>query len=309
MPNFLIIGAIKSGTTSLYYYLKQHPQIYMSPVKEPAFFAFEGAKPASWEQWRRWRASNYITRIEAYRALFQGVTNEMAIGEATPIYLIHPGAPECIRHYIPDAKLIVILRDPVECVYSTYLMRRLHGDESSVDFAQTICSGGRGTPKAERLRQRYIDLGFYYAHLKRYFDIFDPAQIEVYLYEDFKIDPGRILQDVFRFLGVDEAFMPDMSIKYSVGGIPKNRVWHTFFLIKPFLRLFIPATLRQRGLSRLANLQRRGLVKPPPLEPDVRTELIRIYREDILKLQQLIQRDLSGWLEGSMAVGAADREK
>jgi hypothetical protein len=297
MPNFLVIGAVKSGTTSLYHYLKQHPQIYMSPVKEPSFFAFEGTASALRERWRGWTSYDYITDIEAYRALFQGVSDEVAIGEASPAYLIHPSAPKRIRHYLPDAKLIAILRDPVESAYSAYLMERLYGSEPLADFGQAIRSKERDVRKPWRLRQRYLDVGFYYIHLKRYFDIFDPSQIEVYLYEDFKTDPVGVLRDIFRFLGVDENFTPDLSIKYNVGGIPKNKGWHVFFLIRPVLRPFIPASLRQYIVDHLANLRGRGLVKPPPLDPDVRAELIQIYREDILKLQGLIHRDLSGWLE------------
>jgi hypothetical protein len=122
MPNFLIIGAAKSGTTSLHHYLKQHPQVYMSQIKEPSFFAFEGTKPAIPGPWKRWAAHNFITDIQAYRSLFQGVSDEVAIGEASTIYLVHPTAPQRIRHYVPDAKLIAILRDPAERAYSNYRM-------------------------------------------------------------------------------------------------------------------------------------------------------------------------------------------
>jgi hypothetical protein len=144
-------------------------------------------------------------------------------------------------------------------------------------------------------------VGFYYTHLKRYFNTLDQPQIKVYLYEDFKINPVSVLQDAFRFLGVDETFIPDLSIKHHVGSIPKNKIWHALWirlsLIRLVLRSFIPATLHQRIAKYLINLQRWALVKPPPLESDVRAELIQIYREDILKLQDLIQRDLSRWLE------------
>jgi hypothetical protein len=300
MPNFLIIGAAKSGTTSLYHYLKQHPQIYMSPVKEPSFFAVEGTKLAFRGPWRRWTSRNTITDIEAYRALFQGVSDEVAIGEASPAYLVHPSAPERIRHYIPDVKLIAVLRDPVERAYSTYLTQRLYGGEPLADLGQEIRRREAWVGENWRVKG-YVDVGFYYTHLKRYFDIFDPSQIKVYIYEDFRANPVSVLQDAFRFLGVDETFIPDLSIRYNISGISRNRVWHAFLiklnLMKLVLRPFIPATLRQHIATRyVINLQRRGLVKPPPLESDVRTELIQIYREDILKLQDLIRRDLSKWL-------------
>jgi len=301
LPNFLIIGAAKSGTTSLYHYLKQHPQVYMSPIKEPSFFAFEGAKPVLQGPWKRWAARNFVTDLEAYRALFHGVSDEVAIGEASPVYLVHPRAPERIKHYIPDAKLLAILRDPVERAYSAYLMQKLYTGWPR-DLPQVIRKKQKVKYEQGSPSQPRMDAGFYCAHLKRYFDIFDRSQIQVCLYEDFRTGPLSVLQDIFRFVGVDETFVPDLSTKHMVGGVSKNRVWGACLMrwvrIKPLLKPFIPASLRQRSINCLSNLQRRGLSKPPPLEPDVRRELLQIYKEDILKLQDLIQRDLSAWLEG-----------
>lgn len=297
MPNFLIIGAVKSGTTSLYHYLRQHPQIYMSPVKEPSFFAFKETELDSQLSRRRWASYDYILNIDDYRTLFEGVSDEVAIGEASPAYLIHPSAPKHIKHYVPDAKLIAILRDPVESIYSAYLMQRLYGRERLADFGQVIRRQETEEFKSWRLRQRYIDIGFYYTHLKRYFDIFDPMQIKIYIYDDFKAEPIRVLRNIFQFLGLNEAFIPDLSIKYNVGGIPRCKAWHTFFQIRPVLRPLVPATLRQHVASNLSSFQRRVLAKPPPVEPNVRRELVQILRADILELQNLIGRDLSGWLE------------
>jgi hypothetical protein len=297
LPNFLILGAVKSGTTSLYEYLRQHPQIYMSPTKESSFFASEGAEPGVRGPRRRWASQSTVADINTYRALFRGVTDQVAIGEASPVYLINPRAPARIKHYIPDAKLIAILRDPVESAYSAFVMRRLYGDERLEDFSQAVVKRDENAGKYWRLRQRYIDVGFYYTHLKRYFDIFDGSQINVHLYEDFKADPINVLQDIFRFLGVDDTFLPDVSIKYNVGGLPRTKAWHIFYSIRPVLRSFIPARLRKYAVDRLLSLQAQVLVKPPSLEPAVRAQLIEIYRDDILKLEKLIQRDLSMWMQ------------
>lgn len=294
MPNFLIIGAAKAGTTALYNYLKQHPQIYMSPEKEPKFFALEGEKldfcgPGDREKINR----SSITDIEAYRTLFQGVSNETAIGEASPLYLYSPKAPERIRHYIPNAKLIAILRDPVERAYSGYMMHVGEGRETLTDFAQAL--------QAEEMRIRnnwgwghYVSVGFYYAQLKRYFDTFNQDQIRVYLYEDLQANPIGLLQDIFRFLGVDETFVPDISIRHNVTGIPKNNVLRALLQslnpVKPVFKLFLPAMLSHY-------IKKQTFVKPPSLSPELRRQLIEVYREDILKLQYLIQYDLSKWLE------------
>ncbi len=296
MPNFLIIGAMKAGTTALYSYLEQHPQVYMSPVKEPNFFAFESEKmdfQAPYDQEGINRDS--ITRIEAYRELFDGVTNEKAIGEASHWYLYSPKAPGRIRYHIPEAKLIAVLRNPVDRAYSQFLHFVRDGQEPITDFAQAL------QEEEQRISNnwafgRYASRGFYYAQLKRYFDTFDRDQIKVYLHEDLSADLMGVLRGTFGFLGVDETFVPEISVKPNVSGIPKSRALHTLFTrptrIKAVLKRRLPA-----GMLRLASdVKDRNLAKPQ-LTPEVRRQLIEVYREDISKLQDLIDRDLSGWLE------------
>src|SRR5215218_4707583 len=121
MPNFLIIGAGKSGTTSLYHYLGQHPEVFMSPMKEPKFFCFEGERPnfrgpGDDEEINR----KCVTTIDAYRALFDGVACEKAVGEASSMYLYYPKAPERIDHHVAGVRLIAVLRNPVDRAYSSY---------------------------------------------------------------------------------------------------------------------------------------------------------------------------------------------
>lgn len=293
MPNFLVIGAARSGTTALYRYLKQHPQIYMSAIKEPNFFAVAGEEPGSAPP-IDWVASRFtrrplrvvrITDIESYSALFQQVVDEVAIGEASPSYLIAPKAPERIKLCLPAVKLIAILRNPVDRAYSAHSLRWFYAGQERADFGQAI---------------RDIYWGFYYTHLKGYFSIFERAQIKVHLYEDFRANPAWILRDIFQFLCVSETFEPDLSVHYNVGGVPKNRIWHAFLLgLGPVTSVFkplVPAAVRPKAVDIHNRLQRGALVKPPPLEPAAREELIEIYREDILKLQDLLQRDLSAWL-------------
>ncbi len=306
MPNFLIIGAARSGTTSLYNYLKQHPQIYMCPIKEPTFFLcdrdgieselerpeFKEIKRLIEKKTRRTK----ITDIETYQTLFQGVTDETAIGEASPDYLWIPRAVKRIRHYIPRAKLIAILRDPVERAYSDYLGRVADLRWPLEDFAQISTRIQESKNWWTTPRHAYIVAGFYHAHLKRYFDIFDRDQIKVYLYKDLKANNIRILQDIFQFLDVDVLFVPDVSIKYSPTGIPRNRFVHDLIRkrnpIRTFFKPFVPTVLRQY----IAKLKSSNLIRPQ-LAPEVRQELLTLYQDDILKLQDLIERDLSAWLE------------
>lgn len=297
MPNFLIIGAAKSGTTSLYHYLKQHPQIYMSPIKEPKFFAFEGIIV----DFRGPRDENLnrgtITEIEAYRALFQDVSNELAIGEASPIYIYNSRAPEHIKYYIPNVKIIAILRNPAERAYSSFTGMLRDGREPLADFTEAMRQEETRISNNWSFFWHYKQRGFYYVQLKRYFDLFNRDQIKIYLYEDFRDYPLDVLKDIFRFLDVDDHFVPDVSLKHNVSGIPRNRALHIFFTrpnaVKSVLERVIPERVRWR--IRLGFIHRNLIKKQLP--SDVRKQLLQDYREDILKLQDLIQRDLSRWLE------------
>jgi hypothetical protein len=227
MPNFLVIGAPKAGTTSLYHYLRQHPQVYMSPVKEPKFFAFEAAKPSSSRRKRdRVRTSHLITDIEEYRVLFAGVSDEKAIGEASPQYLYVSGAAGRIRRYLPEARLMAVLRNPVDRAYSHHLHLVREGFER-LSFSEAL------KKEEERIRDNwpmmwhYKNRGFYHEQLTRYYELFEAEQIRVYLYEDLKEDPVGMMRSIFRFLGVDDAFVPDTSLIHNASGIPKSRALHT----------------------------------------------------------------------------------
>ncbi|MEQ9359219.1 sulfotransferase family protein [Coleofasciculus chthonoplastes] len=307
MPNFLIIGAMKSGTTSLYNYLKQHPQIYMSPVKEPKFFALEGEKlyPGYQEnQTFEWRGSGGLTRIEGirdieiYRQLFTEVSQEKAIGEASPLYIYIPKAVERIKYYIPEAKLIAILRHPVDRAYSHFInwvQRELEPYNST--FLQVL------EEEEWRIQNNWSPLfhykhrGFYYIQLQRFFSAFPGDKIRVYLYEDLQETPLNLVQDIFRFLNVDDSFIPNLQNKSNVSKIPKNKRFHKLITqanpMKTILKPFVPKRMRDRLKT---NLQAKNMIKPK-LSPELRKQLIEDYRDDIIKLQDLIHRDLSPWLE------------
>ncbi len=293
MPNFLIIGAQKAGTTSLYYYLKQHPQIYMSPVKEAHFFDQDEGEEADFRGPGR-SPTAPITSIDDYRALFRGVTSERAVGEATPSYIYIPEAPGRIRRRLPDAKLVAVLRNPADRAYSAFLHTVRSGREPLTDFARAL-----GEEEA-RIRDNWHPLfhyrqrGFYHDQLGRYFDAFGRDRVGVYLYEDLRADPLGVLGGIFRFLGVDETFVPDTSVEYNASGVPRNRAVRSLVrrtnALTPALKPFLPFGLRQRIKGGI-------FAKPPPLAPEVREKLIEAYRPDILRLQGLIGRDLSLWLE------------
>ncbi len=294
MPNFLVIGAAKSGTTSLYHYLKQHPQVYMSPEKEPKFFAFEGRK-------LDFRGPGYrmvVTDIEEYRALFAGVSGEEAIGEASAMYLYVPEAADRIRRYVPEARLVAMLRNPVDRAYSAYLHRVREGRER-LGFSEALKEEETRIQDNWRPLWHHKSMGFYHAQLTRYYELFSREQIRVYLYEDLNEDPVGMTQSIFRFLEVDDAFVPDTSLRLNVSRIPRSRALQTFINkpnpLKSVLKPSLPKGLRKPLFA--ASLLDHNLTKPPQMPEDVREELTEAYREDILKLQGLIGRDLSSWLE------------
>ncbi len=302
MPNFLLIGAAKAGTTSLFYYLKQHPQIYM-PIsktqKEPDFFALEGEKLEF--PWAKgiFKMKSRITDINSYRALFDGVTTEKAIGEASTLYIYSEKAPQRIKHYIPDAKIIAILRDPVERAFSHYLFWTSQGFEpdTDYDFAKAIKAEPQRIKDGWSASWHYIQRGFYYQQLKRYYEIFDCRQIKVYLYEDLRANQTTLNQDIFRFLEVDDSFVPSFAKNHNRTQVPKNRTVNILLNrpnpLKAIVKQLIPTNIRKK-ISDSIKAKNQG---KPKLSPKIRQQLIAVYREDILQLQDLIGKDLSLWLK------------
>ena len=293
-PNFLIIGAAKAGTSSLYHYLNEHPQVYMSPVKEPRFFAPELYTDCLKDPYRSGAKEHRSDPMssEEYIALFEGVSDEIAIGEASTEYLYVPKAAERIKAQLPDVKVIAVLRDPAERAYSAFCYQVRDGCEH-LSFEEALAQEeSRRIDKKRWPGWHYKRVGFYYEQIKRYFDLFDREQIKIYSNEDLQADSGAIVQDACRFLGVEDTFMPDLT-RRNVSAIPKSMALQNLLIkdnpLKTIVRPFIPVGLRK-------SIRDQNLTKKPALSPDIRQKLIADYREDILKLQALIQKDLSSWL-------------
>lgn len=300
MPNFLLIGAAKSGTSSLYYYLKQHPQIYMPASrdqKEPDFFTLEGESKERIGPNGVHFMENAITDLESYQELFAGVTDEIAIGEASTSYIYSEKAPQRIHNYIPDAKIIAILRDPAERAFSHFLFSLSNGREPEPNFKKTLEQEDWRVENNWSFQWHHKRRGFYYLQLKRYFDLFPSNQIKICLYEDIRKDPIALTQDLFKFLGVDDTFVLNVAKVHNPTNVPKNQTLNTLLNrpnpIKDSLKLFMPMGIRKKIAG---TIKKKNLGKPK-LSPKIRKQLIAEYREDILKLQDLIGRDLSKWLE------------
>ena len=295
MPNFIVIGAAKGGTTALHRYLKQHPQIFMSPRKEMRFFPFEDNPPDYRGPGDEADAAQMTIKLEDYVAQFEGSEAYPARGEISPIYLYMPQTAERIRHYIPDAKLIAILRQPAERAFSHYLMMKRDRLET-LSFADALDAEDQRVADKYGHRWYYLRRGFYAAQLKPYFANFRREQLKVYLYEDYASNPVGFAQDIFRFLNVDDTFVPDMSVRHNESKLPRVRALQVFLTeprsVKNLFKTFVPARLSRRIGDRL---RRQNLAKPQ-LPADIRQRLTKVYRKDIEELQDMIGRDLSHWL-------------
>jgi Sulfotransferase family len=270
LPNFLIIGAAKAGTTSLYDWLRQHPDVFMPKLKEPKFFAYDP---------ERTDVQYPVRTLEDYAALFEGAT-ERAIGEASPHYLSSSPAMRKIHETLPRARLIAALRDPAERAFSVYQMNlRNLGRNRAVPFAEALESD-------VNLRQGYAK------YLERWFGVFDRAQFRIVLFEEIVKAPLDTVRGLFGFLGVDQGFRPELGVS-NPGGLPRVKFVHDLLnseTVRGIGRaLPEPLVARARAL-RARNLKRQGMT------PDERRRAAAFFRDDVLKTQDLIGRDLTAWL-------------
>ena len=295
LPTFLVVGAYKSGTTALYRYLSQHPQVYVSPLKETNFFALEGTTPSYQGPRDNQAPTNRlsITCWEDYQRQFEGVTDERAVGEASPLYLYSPDAPKRIQQRLPDVKLIAILRQPADRAYSNFL-HLLRDDRERIHSFGTAWS-----QEDQRISANWApiwhwqQIGYYAAQLQRYYDRFPRQQIRVFLHEDLIRRPEETFESLFDFIGVDPSFRPDTRHRPNQSGIPRNRWLHGVLR-----RLLInPLQASQRpALMDLGQSLRSQLLYKPAFDPQLRAKLTSMYRADIERLQTLLDRDLSHWL-------------
>lgn len=296
-PNFLLIGAAKSGTTALFQYLAQHPEIYVCEPKEPHFMAFAGSTPDFQgpydDQIINQRA---VTTIEAYEALFEGAGQARAVGEGSVSTLYYPeqSIPN-IKAYTPKARLICILRNPVDRAYSAYMYYLSLTRESVLTFERAW------DLEAERIAANYHHIwhyrrmGLYSEQVGPFLQAFGSEQLKILLYEDFRRDPLSVIRDCCEFIGVN----PDHDYQHQpetlVSGRPKNRLLQSVLgrpsPLKQAVRNLLPRSWTQ-GLRDFVS--RRNLTREP-MPPEMRKRLVQYYRNDIDRLEQMIGRDLSAW--------------
>ncbi|WP_026102296.1 sulfotransferase domain-containing protein [Pleurocapsa sp. PCC 7319] len=296
-PNFFIVGAPKCGTTALSEYLREHPNIYMCDPKEPHFFNYD------FEQYR------VVKTLEEYLSLFEASTSEhFAIGEASALYLYSSVALEKIQQFDPQAKIIVMLRNPVDLAYSYHSQLLYASDENEQDFEQawrlqSIRRKGKKIPKHCRNSAilQYAAVARLGEQIERLLGIFPRKQVEIIFFDDFTNSTKQVYEKVLKFLEVPGDNRTDFR-RINQNKSHKLRVIGNFSERPPeFLNDHVMRAKKILGLERLYILDavryfNNKVTTRQPLSASFRAELVAEFESDIKKLSQLLDKDLSHWL-------------
>lgn len=297
LPNFLVVGAAKAGTTSLYAHLGQHPDVFMTALKEPRFFAYEGEEPQSFAGPGSERLITSIVRTRGeYEALFVQAQGESAIGESSPAYLYSPVAARRIQEVIPHAKIVAVLRDPAERAHSHWVDNVGSGWEPVRDFTAALDLAEERRRANWWRKWDYIGHGFYGEQLRRYFRVFPREQIRVFLFEDLVNGWESRRAELLEFLEVDPLLGPRALGRENRGAVPRfelvDRLLSRSNPVRTVLRHGMPPRMREAIRRQVSKTN----TQTPALAPQLRLRLQAMYREDVLGLEELIDRDLSAWL-------------
>jgi len=302
LPNFLVIGAGKAGTTSLHRWLGAHPQVFVTALKETNYFAYaaHALDPAGCISTAS-KPAFPIRGWDEYLTLFRRAASFDARGEVSPAYLAWPGVPERIAERIPGARLVAILRHPVDRAYSSFLMHSRDGREKR-SFEEAVRQEIDETADLTLAygQLNYLRIGLYDQHLSRFFRRVDAARIHVELYDDLVSNPAGLLRRIYRFLGVDETFVADLSTRLNPSGVPRSRLLAPLLRksrVSNLARAFPVRAIVPRAERIVDRWRARHLVKPP-LDPALRAALITRFSDDVRRLEIRLGRDLSAWLEG-----------
>ena len=261
VPNFFIVGAAKAGTSALAKLISQHPDVYMSPLKEPHYFASD-FKPEDFREDYRARTKidfseylkseplpsrhiAFVREFEDYVELFRGAKNESVVGEASTGYLFSSNAAAEILAFNPSSKILIVLREPVSRTLSHVMMDVAGGHHSHNRILELLKGDFEANPKGYGTSNLYLDLSLYSNQVKRYLDIFPPENIMFLDYVDWASSPASVLQRVMNFLQIDEISIA-VGERVNETRLPKNKLVHLAFRYKHFLPKSLRDVLRKK---------------------------------------------------------------
>jgi hypothetical protein len=300
LPDFFVAGVPKAGTTALHAALAQHPSLYLSPVKEPKFFLTDGQPPPA--QGGPGDARTYrehIWRRSDYEALFSAAPAGALRGESTPFYLYSEAAQERIRALVPQARLIVVLRDPIERAHSNWTHLWSAGLDPIDDFVEACAAEDRRIADGWADFWHYLRLGLYGRQLERLYSVFPREQVLVFRYRSLIADPAGLLNVVCGFLGVEQDLLTDVP-RENVTAHPTPTSRHRS--VGRLLRAGSAVTSRlpgHAGSSVVDLLQRRLQADALPRQPltwEQRQALIPHFEADIRLLESITGEDFGDWL-------------
>jgi len=285
-PNFFIVGAAKSGTSALANFISQHPEVFMSPVKEPYFFV-----------------GNPEISSKEYLKLFNKASGFLVIGEASTGYLYDKDSPELIRSTCRDAKIIIILRNPIDMAFSLWRYMTNNGNENE-SFIDSICMQDERHSElfinkcAGRFENYlYLERAKYYQQVRRYYDCFGYDNVKVLIYERVFLNVEEACRDIFRFLDIQDSFIPMIKFVNKGGGVRYNWLKKMRNRKYPFLRYSLPISLRKkiREVVRDINVDRKKV--GAELRIEERKMLCSLLKEDVEKLKVLLSDNLTEWVD------------
>ncbi len=278
-PDLFLVGAPRCGTTNMYTYLKQHPEIYLSVLKEPHFFSTDLTSPPQ-----------AVVDENLYLSLFAGVEGEKRIGEGSVWYLESERTPAAIRERSPAARVLVMLRNPLDMIFSLHGLYLRTGNEEIADFDAALAAqedrarGARIPPETyfpEGLQ--YMSVALYSEKVGRYFETFGRERVKVVIFDDFISETRAVLEDVFRFLEVD----PKTPVELDPGkakALIRPKVLHQLRTTDPIVRD------KMRGGGRRHTVPRQS-----SMSDATRKRLAEHFAPDVAALSKLLDRDLDTW--------------
>jgi len=311
-PNFFIVGAAKAGTSFISGYLNRHPAIYISPIKEPHFFSkdiripdfrldymervFFDVKEYLKNHTLPRKHIAFIDDLSQYLELFREVKNEKAIGELSTGYLYSNCAAEYLFKFNPDAKIIMILRQPVERAFSHYLMNVRDFWSRDYGFINAIESDFTSSEKGWGKSHLYVELGLYYEQVSRYLKRFPESQVKVFLYEELRDDPAKFIKDLCKFLEVYPHAVPvnKVVIYDNISTVPKLKILSAYLPVLEIFRKYIFIYLSENLRKQLKRTM-TSREKLPVMRQDEFEQAMKYFNDDIKKLSILIKIDLQSW--------------